>query len=122
MKKLCGVHGVFLGRQCPGCKKNNNKVYDKIYRDEELKKFYQSSLWQKIRHNHLVQNPICAECGAVGEIVDHIIEIRDGGDKYSTANLQTLCRKHHGIKTALQKTKRGGGHKSLQECRRFLSA
>ena len=38
--------------------------------------------------------------------MDHVKEIRDGGDKLSFDNLQTLCLRHHNQKTAWSKMKR----------------
>lgn len=62
--------------------------------------------WQKIRQLWLAEHPFCAECerqGAVntGNIVDHIIPHK--GDKelfWNMDNWQTLCKRHHDIKTA----------------------
>jgi 5-methylcytosine-specific restriction protein A len=41
-----------------------------------------------------------------GVIVDHIVEIQDGGDLTSPDNLQTLCRYHHALKTKAERKKR----------------
>ncbi len=38
-------------------------------------------------------------CGARGFIVDHIVEIRDGGAKLDRGNLELLCSSHHTLKT-----------------------
>lgn len=62
--------------------------------------------WQKIRQLWLIDHPLCAECERqgrleAGNVVDHIIPHK--GDKelfYSQSNLQTLCKRHHDIKTA----------------------
>jgi len=43
-----------------------------------------------------------------GAIVDHIVEIQDGGDLTSPDNLQTLCRYHHNLKTSQEKKEREG--------------
>lgn len=37
---------------------------------------------------------------------DHIVELRDGGAPFDTANGQCLCGKHHTIKTNAEKAKR----------------
>ena len=39
-------------------------------------------------------------------VIDHIIEIKDGGDRLNQDNLQTLCLPHHNQKTAWAKAKR----------------
>ena len=40
------------------------------------------------------------------EEVDHIIEIEDGGEIWDIGNLQSLCKRHHIIKTNLEKQNR----------------
>ena len=40
------------------------------------------------------------------EEVDHIIEIEDGGEMWDIENLQSLCKRHHIIKTNLAKKAR----------------
>ena len=40
------------------------------------------------------------------EIVDHITEIRDGGDRLSESNAMSLCHKCHNAKTAAERAKR----------------
>lgn len=83
--------------------------------------FYQSKEWRMVRLSHITQNPICVECKQagrpeVGKIVDHIkpINQRDPydtmGGKYGEAlnydNLQTLCEKHHAIKSGKERWKK----------------
>lgn len=73
--------------------------------------FYNSTAWRKVRKAYFSMNPLCKWCeeeGRVkeGKIVDHIIEIKDGGDKLGFDNLQTLCLPHHNQKTAWNKMKR----------------
>ena len=77
----------------------------------ENSSFYNSSAWRKVRKAYFTMNPICKWCeeeGRVttGQIVDHIIEIKDGGETLSLDNLQTLCQVHHNQKTAWSKMKR----------------
>ena len=61
------------------------------------------SKWRKIRNKRIKADPLCAHCLAEGFItpgqeVDHIVARRDGGrDEYE--NTQTLCKKHHRLKT-----------------------
>ena len=52
-------------------------------------------------------NPLCAECDrhalvTPGEVVDHVKELKDGGDPWDVDNLQTLCREHHQKKSFRQ--------------------
>ena len=73
--------------------------------------FYQSRTWQKVRKAFFSTHPLCLWCeqeGVVkeGDVVDHIVEIKDGGAELSLDNLQTLCHRHHAQKTAWAKMKR----------------
>ena len=82
--------------------------------DEEQSKldsFYNSALWKKVRMAHRTREPLCRHChiaGRVtaGNVVDHIIERRDGGADYDPANLQTLCHACHSIKTKTEQMRR----------------
>lgn len=41
--------------------------------------------------------------------VDHIIEVGDGGDPWAMSNTQTLCARHHNLKTAGERYRREAG-------------
>lgn len=59
--------------------------------------------WSKLRNWYIRQHPICQwpRCTQAADIVDHIIPIReDPNGRLDQGNLQSLCRSHHGIKTA----------------------
>ncbi len=47
-------------------------------------------------------------CKARGHIVDHIVEISDGGAKLDRANVMLLCASHHQVKTQRERAKRAG--------------
>lgn len=60
--------------------------------------------WREIRARHLNRNPWCVDCAAEGQRVrgthvDHIIPRSRGGTD-EPSNLQSLCPRHHSIKTA----------------------
>lgn len=118
MKRICPVHGIYEKHskqdRCPKCAKQSQKLYDKSERDKENMKFYQSAAWKKVRKIQLTQHPLCIVCKKPATIVDHIIEIRDGGSKLSLSNLQSMCVSCHNAKTAAAKIQRGGQVKSLQ--------
>ena len=120
-KKLCNQIGcsniiAYDKRWCSEHERNNskteqNKFYDKTKRNKENSKFYHSSQWKKLRKIHLNEKPLCEICQSIGEIVDHKIEISDGGCATCLDNLQTLCKICHNIKTAKaarEKKKREG--------------
>jgi 5-methylcytosine-specific restriction protein A len=71
--------------------------------------FYNSAVWRKLSAQYKAANPLCVnfdECGGVAEITDHIVPIRDGGDKLNWDNLQSLCKKCNFKKTGEQRWKR----------------
>jgi 5-methylcytosine-specific restriction endonuclease McrA len=52
--------------------------------------------WPKVRRLQLMQNPTCADCGAVAEEVHHLIERAVRPDlMYCWDNLISLCCKCH---------------------------
>jgi 5-methylcytosine-specific restriction endonuclease McrA len=57
--------------------------------------------WDKLRLQHLAEEPLCRECKHrgyvfVAELVDHILPVRDRPDlRLDRDNLQSLCKKHH---------------------------
>jgi 5-methylcytosine-specific restriction protein A len=64
--------------------------------------------WKKLRLYHLTIQPLCVRCRKEGyivsaKIVDHI-EPHKGNRKLrlDPGNLQSLCKRHHDIKTATE--------------------
>ena len=90
---------------------SNTKVYKrKVYEYDE---FYNSAQWSKLRKWYRQRNPVCVWCMEENTvnakdkiIIDHIIELQDGGERLDPNNLQTLCLKHHNQKTAWARNKR----------------
>ena len=62
-------------------------------------KFYNTTRWRKLRSMFIKENPLCVECNGIGQVVDHIIPIRLGGEELSWENLQTMCHRCHNIKS-----------------------
>lgn len=113
MKRLCPLHGYWNKKdkddRCPKCTKQRNKDYDKNKRDLSQKKVYNKKDWyEEARPATLIRDGMrCVKCGSRENlVVDHIVEIKDGGAKYNLDNLQTLCKKCHAIKTEDEKKKR----------------
>lgn len=121
MWKQCKVPG------CPGltrskyCDKHTHleerdkqaaqEYYNKNIRNADSQKFYESTAWRYLRKLKLQRNPMCETCYAEGKItlakmVDHIIEIRDGGAVLDIENLSSICHACHNKKTAKEKEKR----------------
>ena len=60
--------------------------------------FYKSGNWRKLRDWHIAQQPLCQLCAQPGNVVDHVVPIQQGGERYAVANLQTLCHACHNRK------------------------
>ena len=92
---------------CEKHKQKTMKYYDKYYRNQSSKEFYNSPEWQALRKQKLTLDPYCQECKKNGTIVkgvmiDHIVPIRDGGNPLDINNLQTLCWSCHSRKTMIE--------------------
>ncbi|HNZ65245.1 MAG TPA: HNH endonuclease signature motif containing protein [Smithella sp.] len=78
---------------------------------KETDPFYLSPVWRRFRAWYLTNHPLCEQCEREGrlikaDMVDHIIEIKDGGALTDESNAMSLCWKCHGIKTAKAKNHR----------------
>jgi len=67
--------------------------------------------WRKLRRAHLAREPLCRECLKEGKVtpatdVDHVQPHRGDRDKFWNGAMQSLCKVHHGAKTALENGKR----------------
>lgn len=69
--------------------------------------FYRLSKWRGIRKYVLYQEPLCRSCMAAvpkrltpATMVDHIVPVKQGGDKYELSNLAPICSKCHARKSA----------------------
>jgi 5-methylcytosine-specific restriction protein A len=106
-EKYCAAHAHLAESD----KRATREFYNKRKRDKDAQKFYQSAEWQTLRDLKIRQTPFCERCYAEGrmtpaEIVDHEVEIKDGGARLDMANLTSLCRGCHNKKTAAERTKR----------------
>ena len=71
---------------------------------KERNRFYQRKAWKDVRALVLQQEPFCRACRKFGKLepathVDHIKPIEFGGDAFSLANLQSMCKPCHERKT-----------------------
>lgn len=65
--------------------------------------FYHTQRWRDLRDWYIKHHPVCALCGGIAEMVDHVMPIQRGGDALSESNLQSLCRSCHRFKTQREK-------------------
>ncbi len=122
MWKQCKVPGCpGLTRQGKYCEKHKhleerdkrerNLYYNQNARTAESQAFYESPAWRNLRRQKLRQMPLCEICYAEGRIekavmVDHKIEIKDGGAALDIENLTSICHACHNKKTARERAKR----------------
>lgn len=90
---------------------------EETYTRPERHAFYGTGQWRRIRNAYIRRHPLCEECIRQGRvtqavIVDHVIEIKDGGSKTDMNNLQSLCRFCHAEKTENEKRKRNASRKT----------
>lgn len=112
----CGALVEYNERYCPahksheaGIKAEINRRYDD--NRPERHQFYQSQEWKRIRRRFLARHPLCELClkenrVTAAVVVDHIVEIADGGALSDDGNLQALCANHHNRKTAAERRRR----------------
>jgi len=94
------------GEKCPRCSKSSDKEYNNLRRNQSVQdEVYQTKRWREIRKIALNRDKgLCIWCFKENRIepaviVDHIVEIKDGGAKWDLENLQCLCRSCHNKKT-----------------------
>ena len=96
-------------------KRETNRAYDDMRMREEphIRAFYADTRWHKLSEQvKLRDDYMCQEClrngfYTVGNVSDHIIEVKDDWDRrWDMNNLQTLCVKCHNRKTREEKAKR----------------
>lgn len=91
-------------------KKDKNKLRE-LRGGRRNSKVYDSSRWRRISNKKRTVTPFCEMCEDIGidrvaDVVDHIVEIEDGGGQYEWSNLMSLCHACHNQKTADEKRKR----------------
>ncbi|MBF0418341.1 MAG: HNH endonuclease [Magnetococcales bacterium] len=90
----------------PGyCDKHRKEKYHRYWefrtKHDADSGFYCSKVWIKRRASFLRSNPLCSMCvlPTPATVVDHIVPIKNGGDRWADENLQPLCVSCHNRKT-----------------------
>ncbi len=99
-KRPCSSPGC---AQFQPCKIHNFSFRNRDTKSVSERKFYSSMEWRRKREAHRKAEPFCRMHKAegiyvMGQMVDHIKPMREGGEPLDDANLQTLCNTHHAIK------------------------
>lgn len=73
--------------------------------------FYQSAAWRAVRAAFLREHPLCRVCFGRGlkvaaRVVDHVLPLKDGGERFDWINLQSLCVSCHNAKSATETARR----------------
>lgn len=74
-------------------------------------KIYNTQRWKRLSIKKRTVTPFCENCEdhgvmKVADVVDHIVELEDGGEPYEWSNLKSLCHSCHNNKTADEARKR----------------
>jgi 5-methylcytosine-specific restriction protein A len=64
-----------------------------------------------MRVSFLNQHPLCVVCERFGRlidarVVDHVVPIKQGGERFAATNLQSLCIRCHNRKTVTERAAR----------------
>lgn len=99
-----GCPKLVEGQYCDKHKKLTDSQYNKYGRDEFTKSFYKTPEWRYARKKQLDTYPFCVECLKEGKrtkatMVDHIVPIKQGGERFAPSNLQSLCWSCHSRKS-----------------------
>ena len=108
------------GGYCPNCldygEQHTKQQRANRYRQRPKKTdpFYGTARWQRFRGWYRRNHPLCEDCLEHGRVVpvycvDHVKEIKDGGEPLSEDNARSLCRRCHAVKTAAVRRKRSKG-------------
>ena len=111
-ERYCEKHAYLESKR----RAETSRHYNATQRDPTAQKFYDSPAWRKVRQLKMNRSPFCEICSAKNRfakagVVDHIVEIRDGGAPLDLENLQSLCRACHNQKTKAEMMKRKGEYK-----------
>lgn len=82
------------------------KPFENFNISPELKRFYQSQKWRRLRLLKLSKNPLCEACEPRGIVkpaahIDHVQPIKTGSEPWALQieNLRALCLSCHSRKT-----------------------
>ena len=86
--------------RCKEHRQEAAQAYERRRSDDETRRFYNSRSWRRASKLHLVDEPLCRLCGAIAVMTDHILPIKNGGERWDEKNWQSLCASCHSRKSA----------------------
>jgi 5-methylcytosine-specific restriction endonuclease McrA len=92
---------------------NSKKKKRKRNKWDKTKAKNYGNKWAKFSRMYRVENPLCEVCKRYNKLidvtpgdrkgsVDHIIALTNGGAKYDTKNLMSVCNYHQSLKSNLE--------------------
>lgn len=107
-KRPCSYPGCSILTDAGRCdlhRKQERREYDRGRKDDPSHRLYASKQWRRVREAKLAIDPLCERCRASGRIeaateVHHRIAVRDGGDSFDVAGLESLCKPCHSRESA----------------------
>ena len=112
--------------QCkyPGCGELTHQVYCEEHADnrQEVDKLRASASkrgydarWRRYRKNYLAKHPLCADCGTLATVIDHIVPHKGNRALFwDENNHQSLCESCHNRKTASEEMESWNTHEGLK--------
>lgn len=102
-------------RFCDAHRDYDRRSYDKLRRNHELKRLYDTPRWQSVRQLILQRDILCSMCiRALSMVVHHKIAaakwVAQGGDFYDPSNLAGCCKPCHDRHTATVDSTFAGAH------------
>ncbi len=112
--KLCnrpGCGGLTVEKYCDNFKEYGHQKKVAAPRDKNTDSFYGTAAWQRFRNDYKSKNPLhedrIEERRTVSVYcIDHIVELKDGGDPFNEDSSRSRCRICHARKTAAEKRNR----------------
>jgi 5-methylcytosine-specific restriction protein A len=91
--------------RCDMHRTQEQREYNRGRKDNPFYKLYSSKAWRKVRKVKLSMDPLCERCRLMGLLkpateVHHRIAVRDGGDPFDVAGLESLCKPCHSRESA----------------------
>jgi 5-methylcytosine-specific restriction protein A len=104
--RACGQPGCPGVQPGPWCDAHRPKRSEERFRPNlEVRRWYRTARWARLRAKALAKQPFCPECEAAGRPVtdttdvDHVIPHRGDPVKFWEGPLQALCASCHSTKT-----------------------